>query len=81
MDRLQTAAVDQAFHGIEEFHPIFQRRFGHDFPLVKAFGAVREFPFATHALRGDLEFLTFLGDPFPTDFGFGHVLLSLRSQV
>ena len=42
--RLQTAARDEALHGIQQFQPVFQRRFGHRLPLVKSLRALGKFP-------------------------------------
>jgi len=69
---LVAAADDEALDGVEEFQPIFQGRFGDGLPLVEAFFAVKEFPFASDVLGVDLEFEAVFGDTFPTDFSFGH---------
>ncbi len=72
VNRLQTAAGDQALHGIEQFHPIFQRRVGHRLPLVEPLSAMGESPFAAHTLGRDLKFVALLGLALPTDFSFWH---------
>jgi hypothetical protein len=41
-------------------------------PLIEPFFAVKKFPLGSDVLRVDLEFHALLGDPFPTDFSFGH---------
>lgn len=73
MHRLQPAAADEAFHGIQQFKPIFQRRMLHALPLVETLLALGEKPFAPHALSVDLQFLALVGEAFPADFSFGHV--------
>lgn len=71
--RLIPAAYDQSLNGVEQLEPIFQRWFRNGLPLVEPFLAMEEFPFTPDVLRVDLDLLTFVGDAFPTDFGFRHV--------
>ena len=70
--RLITAAGYEPFDGGEEFHPIFEGRFGHGAPLVEPLFPVKELPFAADVLGVNLKFLAVVGDAFPTDFCFGH---------
>jgi hypothetical protein len=62
---------DEPLHGVEQFQPVFQRRFGNGLPVVKTPGAMEKTPLALHALNIDLQLLAVLGDAFPTDFCFG----------
>src|SRR5258706_3855952 len=64
---------DEPLHGVEQFQPVFQRRFGNGLPVVKTPGAMEKTPLALHALNIDLQLFAVLGDAFPTDFCFcGH---------
>jgi len=69
---LVSPADDEALQGVEEFEPIFERRFGDVLPLVEALFAVKKFPLASDVLGVNLELDAFVGDAFPTDFSFGH---------
>jgi len=68
VSRLIATAVDEPLHRVEQFQPVFQRRFCHDFPGVKALAAMRKNPLPADVLRVDLDFHAILGDAFPTDF-------------
>jgi hypothetical protein len=72
VDGLIAATHDEALYSVEQFEPVFQRRFGDVLPLVEALFAVKKFPFAANVLRVDLQLDAFVSDSFPTDFCFGH---------
>ena len=80
VNRLKSPACNQSLHGVEQFHPVFQRRLGNGLPLVVTLFALVKNPFAANALRVNLELLPFVGDAFPTDFGFGHGGLVLSPE-
>lgn len=70
--RLQPAAGDESLHGIEQLQPVGQRRLGHGLPLLEPPFAVEETPLAAHMLGIDLNFLSVVGDAFPTDLSLWH---------
>src|ERR1051325_6492834 len=70
----QTAGVDQAMDGIEQFQPVLERWFGDGLPLVITALAREKPPFAADMLGIDLEFGPVIGGSFPTDFSLGHDL-------
>ena len=70
--RLITTARDQSLHRIQQFQPVFQRRFGNALPLVKPLSPVKEKPFPTDPLRIHLQLEAVLRHPSPTDLSFGH---------
>lgn len=79
--RLVTAAIDEALNRIEQFHPIFQRRFGNGLPDIVTLFALEKFPVAPDVLRIDLQLHAIFRDPLPTDFSFWHFYKSIDATA
>lgn len=69
------AAIDAAAHAIQEFQPVFQRRFRHFLPDIVTFLAVIEGPLAAKIASVNLDAGAIVRVAFPADFTFiGHRL-------